>query len=262
MVLFLYFCRNHHTSNKLLQSEHTCTARNNRCTALHCTHTNTCTTLCCLQGALNKHNRTPPAVPVRGRKTSTDEDTPHSTPAPTNPFLLASTNPFIEHVPPVKPTSPVPPAIPPPPTRSRRSSAVPYDSNAPSRRASSVYLDTAPASRRSSTASTDQSAITHLEPTPPTQPTIILPNNYQRQSITNKRNTSLNGVTCHTDVASEPTAVVQVPPTVVEEKSECRGSMRQDSNVSSESVSQTSSPSYTTKTMETPLLLNHVRKVS
>lgn len=38
-------------------------------------------------------------------------------------------------------------------------------------------------------------------------------------------------------------------------------SIRQDSNVSSDSVSQTSSPSYTTKTMETPLLLHHARKV-
>lgn len=36
--------------------------------------------------------------------------------------------------------------------------------------------------------------------------------------------------------------------------------LRQDSSVSSDSYSQTSSPSYTSKTMETPLLPHHKAK--
>jgi corin len=52
---------------------------------------------------------------------------------------------------------------------------------------------------------------------------------------------------------------VNVPPTRVEQQSynNAKVSVRQDSNVSSDSFSQNSSPSYTTKTMETPLLPHH-----
>lgn len=47
--------------------------------------------------------------------------------------------------------------------------------------------------------------------------------------------------------------------TIVKSTSNTKISLRQDSSVSSDSFSQTSSPSYTTKTMETPLLPNHVK---
>ncbi|KAK6618238.1 hypothetical protein RUM44_002689 [Polyplax serrata] len=126
------------------------------------------------------------------------------------------------------------------------------------------------------------------------QPTIILPNNYhelQRQSTLNKETNSQkakmaqfkthnNAFTSDASVGNK-TSNSQKPLLhrsttessesgigsgsngVFGDKSPPSGSkvsMRQDSNVSSDSVSQTSSPSYTTKTMETPLLLHHNRK--
>lgn len=128
------------------------------------------------------------------------------------------------------------------------------------------------------------------------QPTIILPNNYhelQRQSILNKENSQKNKMSqfkiTHNTFLSETTCGGKSPNSQkpllnhsTTESSESgigtlgsnnngisgdksppgsKVSVRQDSNVSSDSMSQTSSPSYTTKTMETPLLLHHTRKV-
>lgn len=125
------------------------------------------------------------------------------------------------------------------------------------------------------------------------QPTIILPNNYhelQRQSNLNKENSQKNKISqykmhnnaftsdstvgnkCNSQkpllhrstTESSESGIGSSSNGVFGDKSPPSGSkvsMRQDSNVSSDSVSQTSSPSYTTKTMETPLLLHHSRKV-
>jgi hypothetical protein len=58
-----------------------------------------------------------------------------------------------------------------------------------------------------------------------------------------------------TQIQHQPVAV---PPSKVEQQPyNNKVSVRQDSNVSSDSFSQNSSPSYTTKTMETPLLPPH-----
>lgn len=125
------------------------------------------------------------------------------------------------------------------------------------------------------------------------QPTIILPNNYQelqRQATLTKENSQKNKIsqfkmqsntfTSNTTVGGKSNSQKPLLHRSTTESSESgigsssngvfgdksppsssKMSMRQDSNVSSDSVSQTSSPSYTTKTMETPLLQHHNRKV-
>lgn len=124
-------------------------------------------------------------------------------------------------------------------------------------------------------------------------PTIILPNNYhefQKQTLLSKENSQKNKICqfkmTHNTFTNEPPNGCKSPNSqkplfnhsttessesgIGSEKNGVNGyksppngkvSVRQDSNVSSDSMSQTSSPSYTTKTMETPLLLHHIRKV-
>lgn len=55
-------------------------------------------------------------------------------------------------------------------------------------------------------------------------------------------------------VYHKPSPSPGVKTTPIQQQNNPKNSVRQDSSVSSDSFSQTSSPSYTTKTMETPLL--------
>lgn len=85
-------------------------------------------------------------------------------------------------------------------------------------------------------------------PPPPTDPPPSVPT---RKPTTEKQETD----TTKNPKAEKPPPLMQVNTTSIQKSpSSNKVSIRQDSSISSDSFSQTSSPSYTTKTMETPLL--------
>lgn len=97
----------------------------------------------------------------------------------------------------------------------------------------------------------------------PTVVSTTLANNLDKQLHPHPKIQPSNPTTTQTPVTlpesiKHPSKIANVPPplqqVIQRSTSNNKISMRQDSSVSSDSFSQTSSPSYTTKTMETPLL--------